>query len=662
MKPFRRPPEQGIFDGLVTGYFSSMYNACLLTSDDGLTSSLKRHFKYVHGFSDEAIFDLSRLVPKERITRGTVLPVFRQITREIEVAQDLRPADLQDLLIIVDLHDQELAHLEDLNPISREYGWAAVVAMLILAFPEAHWILQTSYSSLTSGHVSDRGCADPIFYEDAHIFRTVSSLSESLFLHQHGFRNLLDGTGLRNIVFSKISNIEDNDGNKIAPVGSREKVAAAIDEEEAYAYFNAYVARRFGYCAWTIDSWNLMQKVFGPESSGIHLLLEDLYLGFPDKNSDLSLSDLETRDEGTEEVDGLRGLCADSVERRVLITVGHRSSEQARKNWRKNRNYLRSLRAGKWGDLKIKVLYKPLSGIFNLWEEAGMLQRNRKPVPLDNDSSWAPNYQPRRRESSGHSTPGRLLVIAERLIERSKRILNEVRNVPDAIHAATLALEAKELLAGKTPTTSLEALALQHKAEVVAESMFHGIEFHLDVKNRFRDIEKEVEAIGRWFNGRRQKRVTLNARLAIIEDLAQEFSELDQFEEERKCRAEARRLYFDLWTYRRPWRTPFRYPLRYLSLSLRSLPVFFGLVAFWIVLFGVGYNVLDPYVFDKGRGFLEAFSTSTVYFFTLSMPDPSWYEASRQVLWNSILTFQSVISLSHLGILVSHIYLIVSRR
>jgi hypothetical protein len=203
----------------------------------------------------------------------------------------------------------------------------------------------------------------------------------------------------------------------------------------------------------------------------------------------------------------------------------------------------------------------------------------------------------------------------------------------------------------------------------MAESLFQGVEFNLDVESRFADIKREVKAISRWFSGRRRRRVTLNARLAIVEELAREFSELDQFEEERKCRAEARRLYFDFWAHQSPWRLPFLPLLRYLSFSLRSLPVFLGLVVFWILLFGVGWELLESTV-NVGaavpdmryRSFWDALTSSTVYFFTLTPPGSYWGEAERQVLWNLVLIFQSVISLSHLGVLVSHIYLIVSRR
>ncbi|MDQ7052311.1 MAG: hypothetical protein Q9P14_05270 [candidate division KSB1 bacterium] len=110
-----------------------------------------------------------------------------------------------------------------------------------------------------------------------------------------------------------------------------------------------------------------------------------------------------------------------------------------------------------------------------------------------------------------------------------------------------MALEGKELLGNKTPTSALRALAIQHDAEITAESMFYGIEYNINVKERFREIEREVKSISRWFHRSSRKRSELNARLTIIENLAKRFRDLNQFEEEQQCLAEARKLRFEFW-------------------------------------------------------------------------------------------------------------------
>jgi hypothetical protein len=396
------------------------------------------------------------------------------------------------------------------------------------------------------------------------------------------------------------------------------------------------------------------------------LLLEDLYLKFPDRPPSISLSEISSRDEQFK-------LLKNST-KRFLITVGHERDTTNASTHHQNRAYLRKWlaeRASSETSPRAKIVRKPLGGIFDLWKSIGewnwgFLDSTGQPS-LAEAFDWPPD--PIRDIDRGHSAPGRLLLIADKLTQRSRMILEEARSPPEAFLAATLALNAKELLANRTPTTALEALTLQHRAEVVAESLFQGIEFNLDLENRFADIQREVKAISRWFSGRRRRRVMLNARLSIIEELAREFSELDQFEEERKCRAEARRLYFDFWTYQHPLRIPLRPVLRYISLSLKSLPIFLGLVLIWIFVFGVSWDLLEPTV-NVGtavpemryRSFLDALTSSTIYFFTLTPPGSYWDDADRQVIWNLVLILQSIISLSHLGLLVSHIYLVISRR
>lgn len=554
----------------------------------------------------------------------------------------------------------------DLDVLEGSYPhWKAVAGMLILAFPEVHWVFPCTSSPVDNNSLW-RGS-----FDQAHLL-TRSSLGEIVRLHEQKFCPLFDPTGLRNHLRRGLSS-EDPEERETIP--ERQDTAAVFDDEVAYAHFNAYAAYRFGYRGWAVTSWALLKRLFGgnpisedDESPGdpewvwgdpVDLSLEDLYCPFPDRPYYVSLSDLDERKDWLPAIE--------EIENRAIITVGHHRDDEGKKRWGSNEKYLREWQEEK-EERKATVVQKPLSGIFDLWRKAGFWEMdlwdwNGQPEAADS-FQWPPDPEQEGENSGGHSAPGRLLLIAERLISRSKAVLKEAQSVSDATYAATLALEAKELIGNRTPTTSLEALALQHRAEVVAEGMFHGIEFHLDVENRFEDLKQEVEAIGRWFSGSRRKRVTLNGRLAIIEDLAREFSRLDQFEEERTCRAEARRLYFDFWAYQSPWRLPLLPVLRYLSFSLKSLPVFLGLVVFWILLFGIGYHVLDPVVHVKDlRGFGNAFSSSIVYFLTLAPPDPYWGEGvHRRVLWNSVTAFQSFISLSHLGLLVSHIYLIVSRR
>jgi len=618
----------------------------VITTASRLARSLKRYYGRMPEHEVTPV-----VLSETHFEHQSPAKTFGWIADKIERAtpQDGTSAVTRDSVAILDVYGKNLSGLAAMSPIRHDIGhWPVAASMLLLAFPEMCWLFYSPYDRVTP----------PSFPEDSYL--GVSPFLRRIPLsRRRDIGDLLDPFGLRNTIREAILNTKNEGGPVLPNVPTRDAVAVTVDDEESQAFFNAYVAYRFGYCACPITNWRALQKALGEDPLfQPNLLLEDLYLGFPDKDRNLSLSSLKERDEHFSENFDKK------LKRRIIITVGHRETKRMQNGWHKNIDYLgrfENKSSTKKERVKTNIIYKPISGIFHLWNKMGMPKSSGI-----SDSTikfeWPPRPGSTSRQPEGHSAPGRILVIAERLADRSRSILEDPHDVLDVIHAATLALEAKELLADRTPTTALEALALQHRAEVRAESMFRGIEFNLDVQSRFEEINREVQAVAHWFSGRRRRRVTLNARLAIVEDLAREFSELDQFEEERECRAEARRLYFDFWAQQSPWRLPFLPLLRYLSLSLRSLPVFLCLVTLWIVLFGMGYHALDPYIFEKSRSFGEAFSVSTIYFFTLSIPDYGWYNASKQVLWNSILAFQSAVSLSHLGILVSHIYLIISRR
>ena len=222
---------------------------------------------------------------------------------------------------------------------------------------------------------------------------------------------------------------------------------------------------------------------------------------------------------------------------------------------------------------------------------------------------------------------------------------------------------------GKTPATALEALALQHQAEIVAESMFYGIEYNLNVKNRFKDIEREVDAIGYWFNPKSAERSKINARLTIIANLAHTFRDLKQFEEEQECLAEARRLRLDFWLrqsllHRVAWPI-----IKYIDFLMRSIGHFLLVVLFWIAFFTGVYWLADnkssAEVLNLGQSLWEAFAAAIAFFFTLQ-PANGWDGEvvifGSQNWWNVMLAFQGLVSFSSLGLLLTHFYVLISRK
>ncbi len=460
---------------------------------------------------------------------------------------------------------------------------------------------------------------------------------------------LFDPSGLRNWLKTELSRRVR--GTDAPPPANRSELAAVIDEESGFAYFNALAAYRFGYRVASVMTALGLREVFKEENpQEWRLTLEDVYLHFCDREEvfpgkAVHLSDFSERDRLCP---GLR-----QAESRILVTVGHARSNEARRRWKKSQRYL--VAKG-----KMRLVFKPIAGVFRLWREARQWSRLANRPAVAKGFRWPPD-DGRRREAdpqASHSAPGRLLRIAEMLLARARRLIDSPASVEDAVQAAVLAMEAKEILGGMTPTTSLEALALQHEAEVIAESMFLGVEFNIDLKDRFAELQREVKNVSGWFNSRRQRRVEFNARLMIKERLARRFSDLNQIEEELTCLAAARRLRFGLFIREKPYRWIFWPALEYVAFALSSLGRFAFGVATWILLFAGIHRLLHITPEAAGNSFGHALA-STAYFFMTLQPCAAVAHSS---LVDAVLAIQGAVAFLNLGLLISHLYLVISRR
>ncbi|MFZ5926298.1 MAG: hypothetical protein ACOYX1_02510 [Acidobacteriota bacterium] len=574
---------------------------------------------------------------------------------------------LRNLLAVAEFYDPEHASFETISPLEERASLATLTALLILAYPEVHWALWTPYRppgrSLSHFH----------FISLAEGLRGVVRAQFA------GYVPLFDPAGLREGLRSGIWQALGlgritSDGARFP---QRQRVAAVVDEEAAYAYFNSLVAFRCGYRAWPIMSFRcaeMASNIAAGEagSSGSEefaLLFEDVYLNFPDRAQSFQwdtkaigledeqrrLSSLEFRDRR------LPGL--EPGHKRVAVTIGPGRMPRARKLWLENRRYLR----GK--SYSAPELRKPIAGMYRLLRQADMWDRRRGRAELADGFNWPPAL---REGPSGelpsHSTPGRLLMVAQRLLSRSNRILAQCRSVPDAVHAAVLAIEAKELLCNLTPTTAFEALALQHEAEAVAESLFLGVQYNLDLRDRLREVRYEIESICERLDPRGFPRSTINAELAIVEGLAKRFRELNQVEEELACLAKARKLRFQFWARESLWRWPlWHLVLKPIAFGLSSVPRFLAVVA--AVIGGFAFLYWGTAALagrsDLARP-LPSLAASAYFTFTLQ-PAECWASlfppgSTAAWWWHLLLAFHGAVSFANLGILVSHLYMIVSRR
>ena len=642
-----------------------MSRTVLLISYEPLVHRLKEHIERQYQKTvDYLLLPRSFFDEAPRYKIDEYVRYYEEICRYLE---GVSPTSLRNFMVIVTSW-VNFQNFEDWNPLlhyeenrERHYPPEVLLSWLVLTYPEIRWIfLNHAFSRHKGGRFKLHSLPPDMDLTD--IFQPTSCIP------------LFDPCGLRNAIRENIVSRLQHDGRAAtAEIPRRKLFAAAIDEEVNYAYMNAYTAYRFGYRAWAINTWQMLHSVFGHPGKKFAVVFEDLYLNFPDKPHQSSFPETQTEDnDATDQEIRLSNLTRrdtllpafQNVQHRVLVTVGPRAREQEGDIWNNNMTYLKSLKG------KSRILFKPFAGIFDLWKGAGLFERERKgwhffrkkPRQAD-DFDWPPSRSDRREGSDPHSAPGKLLIIAQRLIKRAVKILHETETVPDAIHAAVLALEAKELLASRTPTTAMEALAVQHQAEISAESMFYGIEYNLNVKDRFRDIAREVASIGYWFRPASYKKSTINARLTIVESLANRFRELNQFEEEHYCLAEARRLRFDFWLRQKWYHRPAWPFVKYTDFLLRSLWNLFAAVVLWLIVFA-GVYCWGQHGIAGLDNIYNAFTESTAFFFTLeqvSEPGEALLFGSKNY-WNLLLAVQGLVSFSTLGLFLTHFYMIISRK
>jgi hypothetical protein len=537
--------------------------------------------------------------------------------------------------------------LSDWHPLHNDPS--SLFAMLVLAYPEVHWIFYThekpekfvGLDATPQANQTDqrriREWQTLSFWEGSDL-SADSSLQKLLECGRLNPCFLFDATGLRNYFHGKIS-----DENKSHIVRQREGCAAAIDEEEPYAFLHGYLAYKLGHRVHLVTTEKMMAELFKDDGQGalVELTFQDIFLNFPDEREPEGRSDLQKRFK--ERYKGLN-----RVNKHILVTVGHKHSE----SYKSNLEFIREQ-----GE-KIKEVFKPSGGMYNLLKDAGLLNRYWK-----NLKEWikrtAPPKEPEQPGGGSHSAPGRLVVIAERLNNRAEKILQEAQTVQECILGATLALEASELLGYRTPTTALEAIALRHQLEVKAECMFYGVDYTIDVKSRLKEIEMEVKAVARWFHGSVKKRSLLNAQMSIITEIARIFREYGQFDEEQICLQRLRDLNRRWYFLTHPWFIPF-WPLRwYVEKLVGSLPAFVTMVLAWPFLFGVISSLMKAFKNSAEWKFWDYVAYTYFTFFGLQ---PLEFSPKFPAEWKALAVLIVLTGFLHLGIFIAHLYTLIMRR
>ena len=249
------------------------------------------------------------------------------------------------------------------------------------------------------------------------------------------------------------------------------------------------------------------------------------------------------------------------------------------------------------------------------------------------------------------------MLIAENLIRRAEQLLGNVSTVPNAVQGAVLALDALELTGGRTPTTAVEALALKHTFEVVAECQFSGVEYHIWMQPRLKEIGGEATAICRWFHTGQRKSAALNAEMHVLNKIMPILRESNQFDEEQTCMNRIRHLHNNLWMRQRPIRR-IAWPLmRYLEMLLSSFSIFVMALFAWVIVL----SLLFWWAGHPSWGY--GLSDAMTSFFSVGGPihreDGGGIAGLRHVIVTAVAILSGFI---HLGVFISHLYSITMRR
>ena len=645
------------------------------------------------------IYELQQIIWDDAIVG---LSAYRSIADRIEklvsVTDDFIPSN--ETVVLVDQVSPS-----DLNPIVPG-NWDALIAMLILTFPEIRWIFG-------------------VFTKSSEGFNEISNNHNLLSLFGANYNPLFDGTGLREWVRERVGKTNNNKMTA-HQLPIRKKIALAIDEEPDCAYFNAYVAYRFGFRSYAVTEEALLEKFVGKNgqlngNKDFHLSIEDRFLNFPDRSDkyrNIRLSNLNVRSEHFPGLDNKRTL-------RVFITSGHQPEiivERRKKKWRASNIFQQETTSRRFVDFTKAlreegrlgtVLYKPLSGIFNFWEESGLREKL-----VDGGRAegfyWPPKYMGRKDDEFGHGAPGKILEIVLRLESRAEKLRNHTHSTIQAIHGAVLAVEAMELLIEKAQTTFLEALVLKHEFEAIAECHFYGVHSHFDVKTRIKDIQLEAKEFARYFDSSKRDDVERNTEMETLDCLIKIYREFNQFDEEMTIQDRSRKLHLQFWVKQngiisviknrvwpklkeicsgkykvninevlsviknRVWPKlkeicssnywkkrdfwqfdPTYWIAWYINLLLKSIWIYLIAVALWVV--GLGFLFKWSYP-NKLTSIPQGISTAIIMFTGGTVHGLNEHGTSGNSRFIVVACLAVLSGLAHFGILLSHIYSRISRK
>ena len=642
---------------------------------------------------------------------------------------DRRVFDLYGIVQIGADKHQPIESWKQFEPLlTRSKPLDAIASLIVLSAPEVTWFCHPvadpfSYS-LDEKNLLNLSFEIYAKFGDTQEFSDREGVLKRIAdANLEGWTSLFDPIGARHLIKSKVA------GSLSISIPNRRKIGYAIDEEADYSLVNAYAfyrgsaMRDDAFRALPITGWRLMKRYLKSKHryKDDVKVLEDWHLEFPDQEKSVDPvhgDEFESKDL----VDRTTFFTGLSEVVRVFLTSGEKKAMES--------EIKRTKQAINESKLDHRnILFKPVPGLHFMLRKLFLIpykefhQRPSISKVADflvlsavgllilflfnwNSTDWShlcripifmllvfaacrlcgltlrytalmvTSFRHRNVDNSiiSHSAPGTLVQVANSLVERSRSVLDNAISPGTAIYAATLALEAKELLGRRTPTLALQALLVQYDSEVHAECLFLGIDQNIDVSIRLSELREEVDKLTQSIGRNSKKQSVLNARLAISDAIAQRFRSHGQIEEVLQCEQEARLLrskfYLNQQVEPKRW-----WPIKkimglafcYGAYLLSSLTRYCVLCIFWVLLFAFVYNIgvsLVGYELSSDSNWIL---DSAQNFFTFSQSDTlkETFNQGDNVVnttFRSIVGLQALLGIAHLGVFLSHLYIRISRH
>jgi hypothetical protein len=341
----------------------------------------------------------------------------------------------------------------------------------------------------------------------------------------------------------------------------------------------------------------------------------------------------------------------DASDWRFLVTTGQMGNDKTLVL--ENERELKKKKKGRGA-----VLYKPVGGLVDLWRRTNLT----KDLNTGNRSGnaqgfvWPPIFY-QGGTTGGHGSPGKLSLVATTLLRRAREIRKSADTVTDFIRGAVLAMDATELLGGKTPTLTLAGLALKHEFEVKAECAFLGAGYHFGLNVRIEELCAEVAAVTQWFYEKNQHKSALDANTSILNLLVLAFREAGRVEEEEQCLVVLRRLNREMSAPKNRDRSDLfawlEHPVLYYGeWLLGSFGNIVLLTTIWVALLAFAAWCLGS------TGPIHATSAAAGWFFGGNT------ETGQSQSWGlMVLSWVGVVAgVFHVGILISYLYSLIARK